>query len=86
MRNWLRKALTKTVWIETGASRKVRMREVPPSERLVLAMCFAIAALIALSVLEALHIVFLGSFNDAIFNAINGLVGTIIGIIIGRKV
>ena len=62
------------------------MREVPPSERLVLVMCFAVAALIALSVLEALHIVFLGSFNDAIFNAINGLVGTIIGIIIGRKV
>ena len=49
-------------------------------------VCFAVAALIALSVLEALHIVFLGSFNDAIFNAINGLVGTIIGIIIGRKV
>ena len=44
------------------------------------------AALIALSVLEALHIMFLGNFNDAVFNAINGLVGTIIGIIIGRKV
>ena len=62
------------------------MREVPSSERLVLAMCFAMTALIALSVLEILHIVFLGCFNKAIINAINGLVGTILGMVIGRKV
>ena len=34
----------------------------------------------------AVEIVFLRSFNETIFNAINGLVRTIIGLIIGRKV
>ncbi|MDH5689205.1 MAG: hypothetical protein OEZ48_15255 [Candidatus Bathyarchaeota archaeon] len=32
-----------------------------------------------------IEIVFLGSFNETVFNAISGLVGTIIGLIIGRK-
>ena len=35
--------------------------------------------------LEALHILFPDSFNEAIFSAINGLEGTIISMIIGRK-
>jgi len=33
-----------------------------------------------------IEIVFLRSFNETIFNAINGLVGTIIGLIVDRKV
>jgi len=32
-----------------------------------------------------IEIVFLRIFNEAIFNSINGLVGTIMGLIIGRK-
>ena len=32
-----------------------------------------------------IEIVFLRSFNETVFNAINGLVATIIGPIIGRK-
>ncbi|MCW3981733.1 MAG: hypothetical protein NWE81_01255 [Candidatus Bathyarchaeota archaeon] len=86
MRDWIRRRFTKTVYVQKGPGKKLERVEVPPSERFVYLMLFSIAALIIFAVIEALHIIFLRSFNESIFNAINGLVGTITGLIIGKKV
>ena len=81
----IRSAFTRTVWIQQGARKKLQRIEVPPSEKLVLGVCFAIAALIGLVILEVAHMAYLGSWNSEIFAAITGLTGTISGIFISQK-
>ena len=68
------------------ARKKLRRIEVPPSEKLVLGVCFAVAALIGLVILEIAHMTHLGSWSSEIFSAITGLIGTISGIFISQKV
>lgn len=85
MRNWIRRLLTKRVNRVSGLGRKLRVEEIPPSERLVLLFQFSLIAMIALTALEIAHLVFLGVWNSEIFAAITGLVGAVTGIIIGAK-
>jgi hypothetical protein len=85
LRDKIRSAFTKTVWLQTGKRKKLQRIEVPPSERLVLGVLFAIAALIGLVIVEVAHMAFLGSWNSEIFAAITGLVGTIFGAIFGQR-
>lgn len=85
MRNWIKQALTKKVWIRKGKRRELKLIEEPPSERLVLITEFSIAAMAALTVIEVVHIVSLGSWNSEVFAAITGLMGTVSGIVIGSK-
>lgn len=75
----LRKALTRKV------SKGRRTIEVPPSNRLIYGLYFAIAALVSLTVLEATYILVLHSFSNEIFSAITGLLGTILGVFLGGK-
>lgn len=82
----IKKALTRKV---TAKGRGPRGRdlevEVPPSERLVLLVEFAIAMIVSLTVLEIGHLVILNEWNDAIFAALTGMMGTVIGIIVSKK-
>jgi hypothetical protein len=82
---WIRRLLTKRVSVPSGSSRKLRVEEIPPSERLVLLFKFSLIAVCALTALEIAHLAFLGSWNSEIFAAITGLVGTVTGMIIGAK-
>jgi len=84
LKNIIKKALTRTIAVK-GPRGKVRDIEVPPSQKLVLGIYFAIAALISLTILEATYILVLRSFNSEIFAAITGLIGTISGILIAQK-
>lgn len=79
MRNPVRKALRKTVYIRG----KTVVED--PSERLVYGISFAIVALLSLTVLEAVHIVYIRSFSSEIFAAISMVVGTILGAFFGQK-
>jgi len=81
----IRKALTKTEVRQVGKGKKLERIELPPSERLVYGICFAFIALTALTILEALHIVFLHSFSNEIFSAITTVIGTILGVFISQK-
>jgi len=81
----IRSALTKTVWIQKGKRKKLERVEVPPSERLVLGIVFAIVALIGLVIIEVAHMAFLRGWNSEIFSAITGLIGTIMGIFITQR-
>jgi hypothetical protein len=79
LRNPVRKALRKTVYIRG----KTVVED--PSERLVYGISFAIVALLSLTTLEAVHIVYIRSFSSEIFAAISMVVGTILGAFFGQK-
>ncbi len=57
----------------------------PPSERLVLGVKFAIALTFSLTALEIAHLALLGRWNNEVFATITGLAGTITGILISQK-
>ena len=85
LRAVIRKALTKTEVRQVGKGKKTERIELPPNERLVYGLYFAFLALTALTVLEALHIVFLHSLSNEIFSAITTIIGTILGVFISQK-
>jgi hypothetical protein len=84
MRDWIKKALTKTVQ-RKGSRGKTEIIVVQPNEKLVLGVKFAIGMTVCLSALEIAHMAFLGSWNSEVFAAITGLSGTIMGIFVGQK-
>lgn len=81
----IRKALTKTEVRQVRGGKKLERVELPPSERLVYGLYFAFLALTMLTILEALHIVFLHSFSNEVFSAITTIIGTILGVFISQK-
>jgi len=85
MRDFIKSALMRRISIR--GSRRGILREivVEPSDRLVYGMYFAVAALISLTVLEAVHIFVLRSFSSEIFAAISLVIGTILGAFFGQK-
>jgi hypothetical protein len=80
MADWIKRALTRKTTDKTAAE-----EEVPPSERLVLGVKFAIALTFSLTALEIAHLALLGTWNSEVFAAITGLAGTITGILISQK-
>ena len=96
MTDWVKQALTrkrriadKTALQETAqqaASAIVGAAdEVPPSERLVLGVKFAIALTFSFAAIEIANLAFLGTWNSEVFASITGLAGTITGILISQK-
>jgi len=85
MTDWIKKALTKSIQYKSLRG-KQQVIVIPPSERLVLGVKFAIAMTVCLTALEIAHMAFLGKWNSEIFTAITSLVGTIMGILISSKV
>jgi len=61
------------------------VEEVPPDEKLVLGVIFAICSLFGLIALQITYLIILKEWNSDIFAAITGLIGTILGIVIGSK-
>ena len=84
MRNFIKKALTRTVSVRVGRG-KTRQVELPPNKKLVYGMYSAIVALICLTILEATYMYALRSFSNEIFAAISMVVGTILGAFFGQK-
>jgi hypothetical protein len=72
MKDWIRKALA-------------RAPDEEANERLVLGVKFAVSMTVCLSALEVAHMAFLGTWNNEVFAAITGLIGTISGILISQK-
>jgi hypothetical protein len=56
-----------------------------PNEQLVYMVKFAIAMLACLSAVEIAHIALMGAWNSEVFSAITGLVGTVMGIFVGKR-
>jgi len=81
--DWIKKALTRKTTDKTTV--QTIADEVPPSERLVLGVKFAIALTVSLTALEIAHLALLRTWNSEVFAAITGLAGTITGILISQK-
>jgi hypothetical protein len=81
MRDFIKKALTRRIPVK-GRRKQI---ELEPSSKLVYGMYFAIASLISLTILEAVHIVILHTFSSEIFAAITLVIGTILGAFFGQK-
>lgn len=84
MRDWIRRALTRSRLLRHGKLKKLERVEEPPSERVVLAVQFCMVAAAGLSAIEVAHILALRSWNPEVFVAITGLIGTITGVFLGR--
>ena len=84
MSKFLKKALTKKITRKGTRGRK-EIIEIPPSEKLVLGVKFAIAITICLSAVEVAHMAILGTWSNEVFAAISGLIGTVSGILIGQR-
>lgn len=84
MKDFVNKALTKTITVK-GPRGRIQQVEIPPNQKLVYGMYFAVAALICLTVLEATYIVVVRSFSSEIFAAITLVIGTLLGAFFGQK-
>jgi len=69
---------------EATQERKVRVLEETPSDRFTLIIALMIVFFAGLVGLEVIHMVFLGAWNEAIFNGLMLVVGTIVGAVWGR--
>ena len=82
MTDWIKRALTRKTTDKTANS---EAEEIPPSDRLVLGVKFAIALTFSLTALEIAHLALLRTWNSEVFATITGLTGTITGILIAQK-
>jgi len=82
---WITKLLTRKIIKLEGKRRTLRVEDEEPEEKLVILTEFAIVTIIVLSAVEIVHIIVLKELNENVFYAITGLIGTVTGIIIGRK-
>ena len=90
MTDWVKRALTRRRRADTTAVAAVAAvasaaDEVPPSERLVLGVKFAITLTFSLTAIEIAHLALLHMWNSEVFATITGLAGTITGILISQK-
>lgn len=95
LKYWIRKALTKkvTVSINYAKARKRQKRarrietiEIPPSQKLLYGVYFMIMFFLALTTIQIVHLIILGSFNNEIFHLMNTLVSVMVGVFFGAKV
>lgn len=69
----------------TGHTRRVQLIEDVSSDRFVLVVGLMVLFFVGLVGLEIVHMVWMGQWNDVIFNGIMLVVGTIVGAIWGRN-
>ena len=84
MKNWIKKALTRKIE-RKGPRGKQEAVEILPSENLLYAVYFSLGMVARLTVLEAVHLIVLGKWNNEIFTVITGLIGNITGIFLTQK-
>jgi len=86
IKQFLRRALTRLKITDQTKTRRIRLTEETPSDRFILIIALMILFFIGLVSLEVVHMVWMGSWNDVIFNGIMLVVGTIVGSVWGKTV
>lgn len=81
----VRSALGRRSVTSSGPARRVRLSEEPASDRFVLIIGLMVLFFVGLVGLELVHMIWMGEWNDVIFNGIMLVVGTIVGAIWGRR-
>jgi len=86
LKSLIRSGTTRRTVTETsGEARRVRIQEEQPSDRFVLIVGLMVLFFVGLVGLEIVHMVWMGSWNDAVFNGIMLVVGTIVGAVWGKS-
>ena len=90
MWSWLKRLIRlgttrRTVEETGGKSRRVRVQEESPSDRFVLIVGLMVLFFVGLVGLEIVHMIWMGSWNDAVFNGVMLVVGTIVGAVWGKN-
>jgi len=86
LKRLIRRGTTKRMVTESdGSGRRVRVQEEMPSDRFVLIVGLMVLFFVGLVGLEIVHMVWMGSWNDAVFNGIMLVVGTIVGAVWGKS-
>ena len=70
--------------VDESRARRVRLLEEEPSDRFVLIVWLMVLFFVGLIFLELVHMVWVGTWNDVIFNGIMLVVGTIVGAVWGK--
>ena len=84
IRGFLRRALTRRLVWEGSPTRRVQVQEDAPPERFITIILLMVVFFAGLVMLELVHLVWLGTWNDAVFDGIMLVVGTIVGAVWGR--
>ncbi|MFH2111046.1 MAG: hypothetical protein ABIJ47_07285 [Candidatus Bathyarchaeota archaeon] len=82
---YLKRCLTRRIIWEGSALRRVQVQEEVPSDRFIVIIILMIVFFVGLTMLEIVHLVWLGTWNDNVFNGIMLVVGTIVGAVWGRS-
>ncbi len=79
-------AVARRVSVEdmAGETQRVSLLEDAPGDRFVLIMWLMVLFFVGLIFLELVHMVWIGTWNDAVFNGIMLVVGTIVGAVWGK--
>lgn len=84
LKTYIKTKLTRRQVNQTSTGRRVQLQEDAPSDRFVLVIALMIVFFVGLIVLELVHMVLLGTWNEVVFNGIMLIVGTIVGAIWGN--
>jgi len=84
MKDYIKKALTRTIQIRTARG-ETQQLELTPNQKLLYGMYFAVIALAMLTALETTYMIVFQTFNNEIFAAMMLVVGTILGAFYGQK-
>jgi hypothetical protein len=85
LRRLIGRGATRLIFAEATPERRVRVLEDEPGDRFTLIIALMIVFFVGLVGLEVVHIAFLGAWNEAIFNGLMLVVGTIVGAVWGRS-
>jgi len=80
----VRRALTRETATHAEGPRRFRVLEEAPSDGFVLIVALMVVFFAGLIFLEIVHMVWMGTWNDVIFNGIMLVVGTIVGAVWGK--
>jgi len=85
VRRLIRKGLTvRRATVDESKARRVRLLEEEPGDRFVLIIWLMVLFFVGLIFLELVHMVWVGTWNDVIFNGVMLVVGTIVGAVWGK--
>ncbi len=85
LRRLVGRGTTRIAYAEASEERRVRVLEDTPSDRFTLIIALMVVFFAGLVGLEVVNIAVLGEWNEAVFNGLMLVVGTIVGAVWGRS-
>ena len=85
LRAWVRAGLIRWRFVSSGPGRRVSLHEEQPSDRFVLSIALMIIFFCGLCALEVVHMIVFREWNDAVFNGVMLIIGSLVGCLFGYR-